>query len=812
MNPNEILKLAKDALEKSLSEKRMNAELLRSIGPAIVESLAPALERVANSNKFNHDVSIEEQRRMNKEFMGLVGPAVISAVMPAIEKIAKSSEDNAKAIKEALSNVTITVTPEFKTPEVKIPPIVIPEIKLPTIVVPKITVPTPQVNFDLSQIKIPDIHMPDNMAVKGWVGFMGYDRKMLNDPLPVQLRDADGNPIKLFENLTSLMTQSVGGGGFPMRVVDESTNSLRVSGSFSISASNSSSQAIDSSGNVYNVANPFPVQVVSGAASSTKAQIGNSDGDYSAANPLPVTFSPSGSQNVNVFDGQASSVTSHQFNTDFRALDVYIGGSFQTTVADLQSGDNRLKVDGSAVTQPVSGTVAATKSGTWTIDNPVDNGDAATALRVVVAGNSAVSVSATQIGTWNIGTVTTVTGVTNSIAAALTDSSGVQYSGSNPVPVGIQSAINQGDAATALRVVIAGNSDASVSATQVGTWNIGTVTTVTGVTNTVNVRLDTPDGIVSAANPLPITGSLSLTADYGSGEIGTNTLRTVQATNAVSSVDVQFMAGTATAVGSGVTNAGTLRVVQAVDSVSSTSVGGAFTAADAATPNAWQFGIGTQGYAAIIPYAFNGTNYDRLRNSSGEGGGLRIQQATDSVSSVNVTNASLTVTVSGSVSSVVATGPTLHDAVDDGDAPLKIGGVAIQTVPTAVADGDRVRFIGDDLGRQLVRHTARDLMATAYVQLTNGTETTLIAGVASTFLDLVYVMGANNSDAAVSIDFRSGTAGSVIKTIEIPAYGTSGVAPGQPIPMAEVAQAWTADMPDITGTTISLTALFNKEK
>ncbi len=58
---------------------------------------------------------------------------------------------------------------------------------------------------------------------------------------------------------------------------------------------------------------------------------------------------------------------------------------------------------------------------------------------------------------------------------------------------------------------------------------------------------------------------------------------------------------------------------QLAGSVVAANVGGAFTAGDSAAPNAWQFGIGTQGYATAIPYVFNGTNYDRLRGNSSVG-------------------------------------------------------------------------------------------------------------------------------------------------------------------------------------------------
>jgi hypothetical protein len=190
---------------------------------------------------------------------------------------------------------------------------------------------------------------------------------------------------------------------------------------------------------------------------------------------------------------------------------------------------------------------------------------------------------------------------------------------------------------------------------------------------------------------------------------------------------------------------------------------------------------------------------------------LDVKQVSGSVDSVSVTN-TVTVTVSGSLTSTVATGPTVGDAVDDGSAPIQVGGIARTANPTAVAGGDVVKASFDDLGRQLVRHQARDLVLSAYVSLTNGTETTLAAGVASTFLDLIWITGANTSDAAVQVDIRSGTAGSTLLTLEIPAYGTAGAVFGADHLQQEiVAGAWTADMPDITGTTVYLSAKFSKE-
>lgn len=170
------------------------------------------------------------------------------------------------------------------------------------------------------------------------------------------------------------------------------------------------------------------------------------------------------------------------------------------------------------------------------------------------------------------------------------------------------------------------------------------------------------------------------------------------------------------------------------------------------------------------------------------------------------------VTVSGGITSTVVVGDTVSDAVDSGSAPLKNGGIARTTNPTAVADGDRVAATYDDVGRELIRPVqVRDLIRTARVAVTNGTETTLLAASAGAYHDLIYLLGANNSDAAVSVDIRGITAGNVLLTLQLPANGTAGVATPVPLPQDETGNNWTIDLPDITGSTVTITALFSKE-
>lgn len=138
--------------------------------------------------------------------------------------------------------------------------------------------------------------------------------------------------------------------------------------------------------------------------------------------------------------------------------------------------------------------------------------------------------------------------------------------------------------------------------------------------------------------------------------------------------------------------------------------------------------------------------------------------------------------------------------------------VARTTNPSAASDATAVLATADDLGRTLTRPVqVRDLIATAYVSVTGGTETTLLAASAGVFHDLIMLVGSNNSDAAVSVDVRAVTAGNIVHTLRIPANGTAGFAPAVPWPQDATGNNWTVDGPDESGRTLTFSALFSKE-
>lgn len=143
---------------------------------------------------------------------------------------------------------------------------------------------------------------------------------------------------------------------------------------------------------------------------------------------------------------------------------------------------------------------------------------------------------------------------------------------------------------------------------------------------------------------------------------------------------------------------------------------------------------------------------------------------------------------------VQVTGTLAHDAVDSGN-PIKTGGQARTTNPTAVADADRTNFIADKLGKQVVVGSIRDLKANQVTTITASTsETTIVTAVASTFLDLYGLIITNTSATAVNVAIKDATAGTTRLNIAVPAGDTRGfmLPESGAIKQASVNNNWTA--------------------
>jgi len=141
-------------------------------------------------------------------------------------------------------------------------------------------------------------------------------------------------------------------------------------------------------------------------------------------------------------------------------------------------------------------------------------------------------------------------------------------------------------------------------------------------------------------------------------------------------------------------------------------------------------------------------------------------------------------------------GTAAHDAADTGN-PQKVGFKARTTNPTAVADADRVDSFGDDLGRLVVvKDQVRDLVAHNNITIASSSaETTLLAaGAAGVFHDLKKLVLTNSSATAVTCTIKDATAGTTRMIIDLGAVGSNSAVTldwDTPHPQAATAQNWT---------------------
>lgn len=299
-----------------------------------------------------------------------VGSDLAKMLEPAFEK----------AIQSVISRQVINIPPAnitVPTPKVSVE-------------APIVNVPQPKVSVTVPEIKmpefprIPDLKWPQGeMNIKGWVGLMGVN---LENPLPVQLRDEKGAPLRLFDQLTQVIN---GGGG--------GRNYLTIS------------KILASDGTPYSSTNPMPVTITSGGTATTGTNIVDSDGvSYNGSNPLPVTIT-SGSTATSATNIVDSSGIAYSGSNPIPV--VITSGATATTAVQNLNGDGTYRD-----TFPVSGTVLV--SG---ITNST--------------GVSLLGSDGLAFGTSKPIPVTMVTGVSASVNASIIDSTGIGYSGSNPIPV-----------------------------------------------------------------------------------------------------------------------------------------------------------------------------------------------------------------------------------------------------------------------------------------------------------------------------------------------------------------------------------------
>jgi hypothetical protein len=273
---------------------------------------------------------------------------------------------------------------------------------------------------------------------------------------------------------------------------------------------------------------------------------------------------------------------------------------------------------------------------------------------------------------------------------------------------------------------------------------------------------------VSAANPLPVSGSFSLT-NYAL-ETGGNLATLVTNTNKIPSLG-QALAASSVPI-----------VLTAIQQTALTPPSNTGYALDASLTTLNTSVNTLLKPASTLTAVTTVTNLSQMNGAAllmGNGvtgtGSQRVTLASDNTGVANWGH--------GATGATTPTGATLG------------GATARQALPTAVTAGQLVGKNADLFGRQVVLPFGQRDIVLPMTQLTltaSTSETSLITAVASTFLDLISLVVINTSAIATQVDFRDSTGGTIRLSLYVPAGDMRGVVFSTPFPQAAVNTAWTA--------------------
>jgi hypothetical protein len=489
-----------------------------------------------------------------------------------------------------------------------------------------------------------------------------------------------------------------------------------------------------------------------------------------------------------------------------------------------------LKVDGSAVTQPVSnaGTFAvqAAQSGTWnvglnagtngigklTANSGVDIGDVD--VTSVTPGTGATSLGKAEDAAHSSGDVgvmalavrndagTALAGTTGDYIPLSTDANGAlrvtgggggtEYTEGDTDASITGSAIMWEDTSDTLRAVsaakplpvniISGAGSGGTAMTDDAAFTPGTtsITPVGGTYRSVRDSVDDNDG---GALAMTAKRALYTTLETPNGDSAMDETNDAVRVNLVTptALPVTDNGGSLTVDGTVTANAGT-GPWPVTDNGGSLTVdnGGTF-AVQAAQSGTWTVQPGNT--ANTTAWKVDNSAVTQPANVSQINGVTPLMgNGTTGTGSLRVTLASDTTANSNPFLTV---GNVAHDAADSGN-PMKVGGKARTTNPTAVADGDRVDCFRDDVGRSVVvMNQCRDLVGTQQTTITSSTsETTIVtAGGAGVFNDLTSLAITNSSATALIVTLKDSTAGTTRGIYAIAANG--GIVLTFPTPKAQ---------------------------
>lgn len=483
----------------------------------------------------------------------------------------------------------------------------------------------------------------------------------------------------------------------------------------------------------------------------------------------------------------------------------------------------RLHVNGSGVTQPVSGTVAATQSGTWTVQpgNTANttawkvDGSAVTqpvSIAATVSENLAQvggnSVSTAASGTQKVGVVGN-TGATldAAIGAATAPTNqlvvGSVFNSSAPAPTTGQSMSQQADQAgnlltapgIATATLSAWNSGTALNATQTVFSKSGVQAVLVHLVQTTTLSAGAVTAEVTYDNTNWITISADCVIDPTSTTLATVSLPyTVQAsTNKPLLLLVKGAQGLRLKLSTQITGSGSVTpnyallpyaaVQQAVLGAGSATIGTVTLGAGTAGVGKLTANSGVTIGAVEIAAAQTLATVTSLTQMNGQAiamgtgvrsaGTQRVTIATDDVVPASQSG-------TWSVTAANTAGDTAHDGADAGN-PVKVGGRARSSEITAVANNDRSDFMTDLVGKQIIlpycnpENMVSGAITTA---MTATTSTSLIASPGAGLRNYITTIICSNAHATVGTDIaiQDGSGGTTLLTIPAAAvYGGAAI-------------------------------------
>lgn len=441
--------------------------------------------------------------RRGKDLIGAIQEQQTKALQPVLEAMAITISNSIRAAVKDAINITV--------PEPKVT-VNVPEGKSPIVNVPQphVVVNVPEAKTPIVNIPKQEIHFPDEMYLK-------YDSKR---PLAVRMFDVGGKPMQF-----PSMSMGASGGKADFFTILGITNTVGVVTinpdgqpvySSSSSSGGGSTQMVDSSNQTYTQANPFPVVVVSGGSATTASALVDSSGvQYSGSNPFPTTASVS----ISLPFGPGDQATATRF----------------TQAGDSVGSTNILQINGNTPATGLNETTAGvlrvvTMSDTVSsvyANNPVAQGDSATALRVVHAGDVSVS--------------------TNVVAF----NGNAPATGLNETTVGVLRTVTMSDTVNSVNVT---TFNGNAPATGLNETTVGALRTVLMTDSNSSVNVTQFNGNAPAT---------------GLNETTVGVLRTVQMTDSTNSVNVTQFNGVTPATGLNETTNGVLRTITMSDTASS---------------------------------------------------------------------------------------------------------------------------------------------------------------------------------------------------------------------------------------------------